>query len=309
MMDLVLGTMNFGKRTGEKESTRIVDAAIDHGITSFDTANNYNGGESERVLGRALKGRRAEFSIATKVGLDGAPVNKEGLGYEAIIGSVERSLERLGTEYIDLLYFHAPDAKTPLADSLIAVKHLLEQGKVRAWGLSNFASWQIAEAMQLAVQGEMKTPSLSQVVYNVIIRQIEIEYIAFAQTQREVLRTTVYNPLAGGLLTGKHSESSVPAGSRFESPQYFRRYWTPRLFAYVEELRVIAAREEMTVGDLAYAWLAGRPGVDSILVGPAEVAHLEQAITACQKTLTPGALAAIDELHYAFAGTDMKYAR
>src|SRR5437868_2975832 len=173
---LSLGTMNFGKRTPPAVSIQIIARAEECGIVFLDTANAYNDGESERIVGRAIAGRREEFLVATKVGLariDGKP---EGLGGERVLRACDESLSRLGTEYIDVYYLHAPDPRTPIEQTLGAIATLLGAGKIRAWGVSNYASWQILEMFGHAERLGLPRPALSQVIYNLLVRQIEIEY-------------------------------------------------------------------------------------------------------------------------------------
>ena len=305
---LAVGTMNFGKRTPEAEAKRIVRRALDHGLCVFDTANVYNHGDSERILGRALGKERRDCFVATKVGLDGIPAKAEGLSREVIAKAIDDSLARLGTDYVDVYYLHAPDPRVPIEETVLAMKRVLDSGKARAWGVSNYASWQILELNHLADAHGLPRPAVSQVLYNVLIRQLEVEYFAFAR--RYPVHTTVYNPLAGGLLSGKHTQADVPVGSRFDkNPMYVRRYWSGRFFELVEALGKVAAGEGMTSVELSYAWLAGRPGVDSILLGPGDVAHLDAGVSGSAKRLSPAAVKKLDELHVAFAGTDAKYTR
>jgi aryl-alcohol dehydrogenase-like predicted oxidoreductase len=305
---LSVGTMNFGKRTAPDESERIVARALERGLVFFDTANVYNEGESERILGRALGARRERCFVATKVGLWGMPRNKEGLGKATLLRAIDDSLSRLGTDYVDVYYLHAPDPGTPVEETLDAMKALLDAGKVRAWGVSNYAAWQILEMSHLADARGMPRPVLSQVIYNVLIRQIEVEYLRFAE--KHPIHTTVYNPLAGGLLTGKRARGEVPKGSRFDGNRmYQRRYWSDRFFDQLDALTGVAREEGVSLVSLAYGWVAAQKGVDSILVGPASVEQLDQAIEACHQRLSPAALARIDEIQYALSGTDAKYAR
>src|SRR5712672_739177 len=192
---LVVGTMNFGKRTPEPEAHRIVHRALERGLNFFDTANAYVEGESERILGRALGRRRGQARIATKVGI-GPSSSPEGLAPERISAAIEESLQRLGTDRVELYYFHKPDHSWPLEASLAAMERLISSGKVGAFGASNFASWQLLEMIQAGVK-----PRVSQQMYNLLVRQLEIEYFRFAR--KYGVHTTVYNPLAGGLLAGK----------------------------------------------------------------------------------------------------------
>jgi len=300
--------MNFGRRTPEPEAARIVARALERGLLFFDTANVYGDGESERILGRALRGRRSECLVATKVGLSGIPARREGLSSAAIEKAIDASLSRLGTDYVDVYYLHAPDPAGPIEETMDALKRVLDAGKARAWGVSNYASWQILEMMRLSDERGMSRPQLSQVIYNVLIRPIEVEYVPF--TAKYPIHTTIYNPLAGGLLGGKHTRDSVRAGSRFDKNRmYLRRYWTERLFEHVASLATLAKEEGLELAGLAYAWVASRVGVDSILVGPGDVTQLDAAIDGCGRKLSPATLAKIDDLSYSFAGTDAKYAR
>jgi aryl-alcohol dehydrogenase-like predicted oxidoreductase len=180
---------------------------------------------------------------------------------------------------------------------------------VRAWGVSNYASWQILEMDHLAPAITLPPPVVSQVIYNALHRQLEVEYFAFAR--RYPIHTTVYNPLAGGLLTGKHRyEAAVEKGTRFDDNAFYRRrYWTPAMFARVEQLRAVARDEGMTLVQLAYAFVASRPEVDSILVGPASVQHLDEALDAIARPLSTAVLVRIDELWREWAGTDTSYVR
>jgi aryl-alcohol dehydrogenase-like predicted oxidoreductase len=308
---LALGAMNFGKRTPPAESERIVRRALEHGIGVFDTANAYNGGESERILGRALGRDRSRVTVATKVGLDrvGPGGKPEGLSSAAMSRAIDASLQRLGTDAVDLYYLHVPDHATPIEETVEAMASIVRSGKARAWGVSNYASWQILEMNGLAAGRGLATPAVSQVLYNALNRQLEVEYFAFAR--RFALHTTVYNPLAGGLLTGKHRLGESPEkGSRFDdNAMYTRRYWTRAMFERTGELNAVAQHAGMSLVELAYAWVAARADVDSILVGPATVEHLDAAVAAVSRPLSLDVLARIDDLHRAWTGTDTNYVR
>jgi aryl-alcohol dehydrogenase-like predicted oxidoreductase len=315
---LVLGTMNFGKRTDEAESRRIVDCAIERGATLLDTANAYVDGEGERIVGRALRGRRDRALIATKVGLGrtgGKPSGliriggrAEGLSRERILAACDESLERLGTDYIDVYYLHAPDRETPIEESLGAITELYRSGKIRAWAVSNYASWQELEMISICERERVPRPVMAQQIYNILIRQLDVEYFAFAA--KYALHTAAYNPLAGGLLAGPPKAGAPATGSRFdENPMYQKRYWTERLHAQVEDYRALALELGMSLVALSYAWLASRVGVDSILVGPGTVAHLEDAFEACERRLDGATMERIDALHTLHRGTDAVYAR
>jgi aryl-alcohol dehydrogenase-like predicted oxidoreductase len=298
---LVVGTMNFGKRTPEAEARRIVDRALERGLDFFDTANVYVEGESERILGRALRGRKAR--VATKVGF-GKMSKPEGLGPERIAAAIDESLQRLGMEKVELYYFHVPDHAQPIEPSLKAMRRLLDAGKVGHFGVSNFASWQILEMIQAGVK-----PRVSQLIYNLLIRQLELEYFRFAR--KYGLHTTVFNPLGGGLLAGKVKRDAPPAaGSRFDgNAMYQRRYLSDRFFDLAEAFARLAAEAGRTPVELSYQWVASRPGVDSILLGPASVEQLDAAIDAVAKPLPKDVVEKADQLYRAFQGTDASYAR
>jgi aryl-alcohol dehydrogenase-like predicted oxidoreductase len=310
---LTLGCMNFGRRTPEDESQRIIDRALDAGLTVLDTANAYNDGESERVIGRALArlpaSRRAAVQVHTKVGFGREGGKPEGLGAAAVRRAVDASLSRLGVERVDVYYLHVPDRATPIEETLGAMAELHRAGKIAAIGVSNYAAWEILEMFAICDGLGVPRPAISQVIYNVLVRQIEIEYLRFAARYR--VHSTVYNPLAGGLLARADDLAlGPPPGSRFATNKlYTGRYWTPGMHGAAAALRETARAHGLTTIQLAYAWVRDRPGVDSVLVGPATVAHLEDALTAWSVTLPPDLLARADEIHAALVATDARYAR
>lgn len=304
---LIIGTMNFGKRTPAAEAERIVARALERGQRYFDTANVYNAGDSERILGRALTGRRASAQIATKVGIGKLGAN-EGLAPERIRAALDESLERLGTDYVDLYYLHAPDPKTPLEQTAEAMDLAVKSGKARAWGVSNFASWQITELFQICKTGNFVKPAISQVLYNLLIRQLDLEYFAFAK--RYGIHTTIYNPLGGGLLAGKGLDGKFEPGSRFDgNKMYQRRYLSDRFFELARAYGQLARDAGLEPVQLAYAWAAQRPGVDSVLLGPATEAQLDAGIDGVALPLSKEVIEKADELHRAYLGTDVSYAR
>ena len=315
---LVLGTMNFGKRTDEAEARRIIDRALERGVTLLDTANAYTDGESERIVGRALQGRRDRALIATKVGLArvGGELSglirtggrAEGLSRSRILAACDESLLRLGTDYVDLYYLHAPDRETPIEETLSAIAELLRAGKIRAWATSNFASWQVLEMMTWCDREGVPRPVMAQQIYNLLVRQLDIEYFAFAGKYGH--HTAAYNPLAGGLLARPDAAGEPAKGSRFDAnPMYQKRYWTAALHSRVEDYRALARELGMSLVTLAYAWLASRSAVDSILIGPGTAQHLNDALDACERRLDPATMERIDALHRAHQGTDAVYAR
>ncbi len=306
---IALGTMNFGKRTPEKEAREILDVAFERGVRLWDTANAYVQGESERIVGRAAKGRRESVYIATKVGF-GTNVGKpEGLSRARITAAIDESLSRLDTDYVDIYYLHVPDHGTPLEESVDAIAELLQKKKMRAWGVSNFASWQILQMMYLADERKIARPVISQQLYNLLIRQLDVEYWKF--TKRFPIHTTVYNPLAGGMLTGRHhKDGSTFAGSRFDKNKLYQgRYTNDVMFDRVAELATIARAAGLSLVELSYAWLAQRSEVGSILVGPGTKSHLLDALSAIEKSVPGATLAELDLAWVRWMGTETTYAR
>jgi aryl-alcohol dehydrogenase-like predicted oxidoreductase len=317
-VSLALGAMNFGKRTAEPEARRIIDRALERGVVLIDTANAYVDGESERIVGRALRGRRDAALITTKVGLSrlGGEMRglirhggqSEGLSRARILSACDESLERLGTDYVDLYYLHVPDRETPIEESLSAIAELLRVGKIRAWGVSNYASWQILEMMAWCDRAGVARPVQAQQIYNLLVRQLDVEYFAFAE--RYAFHTSVYNPLAGGLLVSGRSADAPEPGSRFDgNPMYQRRYLTEPFRAAAEDYGKLATELGVTLAEFSYAFLASCRGVDSILVGPGSVEHLDHALDGVQRRLDADTLSRIDELHRQHRGTDAVYAR
>jgi len=307
---VALGTMNFGKRTPAPEADKILARAVERGVSLLDTANLYVDGVSEEITGRFARSHRDKVLVATKVGLAGLFRGKaEGLSRAAVLAAADQSLARLGLDTIDLYYLHAPDHHTPLEDTLSAIATLLENNKIRAFGVSNFASWQIVEICHLCDAHHMPRPVIAQQLYNLLIRQLDIEYARFAK--KYALHTTVYNALAGGLLSGRHDRTSpIEPGSRFDKNKLYQsRYWNDRFFDLVDAYKALARKVGMSLLDFAYAWLAGSPVVDSILVGPASVAHLDAGLSALEKRVPDELRAEADAIHRAFQGTDATYAR
>jgi aryl-alcohol dehydrogenase-like predicted oxidoreductase len=301
--------MNFGKRTPADEGERIVRRALERGVVQFDTANSYNAGESERILGRALGRDRDRVVLSTKAGLGVNPSKREGLSPAAMRAALTASLERLGTDRVDVYYLHVPDRATPIEQSLDGMRELVGTGRVLSWGLSNYASWEILEMRGLAAERGLAPPVVTQLLYNVLHRELDVEYFAFAR--KYPIQTLAYNALAGGLLTGRHAFEETPGkGSRFDAnTMYLRRFWTREMFGRVEQVRAVAESEGRTMVSLAYAWLASRPGVDSILVGPGTVAHLDDAFDAIEKPLSEAACKKLDELARDWLGSDTHYVR
>jgi len=304
-----LGAMNFGKRTTEAESRSSRARARELGIVHIDTANAYGDGISERIVGDAVRALRDKVVIATKCGFGRIAGKPEGLSRARVREAADASLARLRTDWIDIYYLHVPDHETPIDETLDGLAELFEAKKIRAWGVSNYAAWQVVEMIQKADARKMPRPVIAQQLYNILLRQLDVEYFGFAR--RYELHTTVYNPLAGGLLVGKHArDGSTQGGSRFDKNRLYQgRYFTDAMFDRVDALAKLAQAEQMSLLELSYAWLAGASGVDSILLGPASVKQLEEGVAACGRGLTPEVRGVVDALYRVWLGTDTYYVR
>jgi len=280
---LVLGTMTFGDTADEATAGRMVEEALDAGITIIDTANAYVGGTTEEMLARLLKGKRDSVILASKAGMPHADHGSHSpLSPEGLRASVEGSLRRLNVDSIDLFYLHQPDRATPLAATLATVAELVSEGKIGALGVSNFAAWQIADVIHTAGEVGAPRPVVGQQLYNLVARRLEEEYLEFAATHN--VHTMVYNPLGGGLLTGKHSFDAKPTEGRYGDSKlaamYTQRYWDKQLFDAIGELSRIASDAGISLAELSLRWLAYRDGVGSMLLGGSKVEQLRANIAA-----------------------------
>jgi aryl-alcohol dehydrogenase (NADP+) len=278
---LCLGTMTFGSQVNESDSLEIVEHCLASGINFVDTANVYNDGLSEEITGRCLKGRRDKVVLASKArGAMGNPVAYEGLSGAAMRLSVEESLRRLQTDYLDLLYLHMPDYAVPIEETLQTLAKLQQEGKIRHGATSNYAAWQLCRIFWLCQENGWPRPAVSQPMYNALARGIEQEYIPFAKEFG--VSMVVYNPLAGGLLTGKQSLEKGPiAGTRFDgNERYLNRYWHSGYFEAVEAMKAISSRSGRSLIEIALRWLLDQDTVDSVILGASKLEHLTANIQA-----------------------------
>lgn len=308
---LCLGTFIFGTQVGEQESIRMIHSALDAGINFVDTADIYGAGASDVIVGKAIQGRRDGLVLAGKVrwrvGQD--RFKDAGLSRWHIVHGVEASLRRLGTDCLDLLFFHSPDYSTPLEESLAAADMLVRQGKVMQVGMSNYAAWQVCHAKWICDKRNFASPVVTQVVYNMLTRGIEQEFVPFCREME--VGITVYNPLAGGLLTGKHDPSQGPtAGTRFDlRKDYYSRYWTDANFTALAELAEIAQASGRGLLDLALQWLLAQQAIDAVILGVSKIEHLEQNLAAAEGTLDQETLAACDKVWEKLKGSSFQYNR
>lgn len=279
---LALGTMTFGDTVDEGVAREMVDTAVVAGITMIDTANGYAGGKTEEILAGILPDFGDELVVATKAGMphpdagDNSPLSKKGLR-----NSLEGSFRRLNRDSVDLFYLHQPDREVPITETLETLGELFQEGKISAWGVSNFAAWQIAQLQAGAKELGIPGPVVAQQLHNLVARRLEVEYTEFAQATG--LATMVYNPLGGGLLSGKHSFNGAPgeseepgrfSGSRL-AEMYRERYWNEELFGGIGKLSDIAQQAGISLVELSLRWLISQPSTSSLLLGGSKVSHLK----------------------------------
>ncbi len=276
---LSFGTMTFGSQVSEPDSHRILDFCLDHGITLIDTANVYKLGKSEEIIGNwiAARGKRDDFLLATKVrGKMGDGPLDIGVSRAAIFKHIDDSLRRLKTDYVDLYYLHMPDPAVPLEESLEALEDLRRMGKIRQPAMSNYPAWQMVEARWIAARRGFVPVTVTQPMYNLLARGLEQEYMPMAKQYR--IETCVYNPLAGGLLTGKHPAKPVE-GSRFDGNQmYLDRYWHDAMHRAVEVLK----QSDRPLISIALNWLLHHSEATSILLGASRIAQLQENVRAAE---------------------------
>jgi aryl-alcohol dehydrogenase-like predicted oxidoreductase len=289
--EVALGTMQFGGKMnmgnlGQEDTTRMVKLALDRGINFIDTADVYSLGESETLLGNALKGVRTEIVIATKARLPMSEnLNRSGATRVNITREVEGSLRRLQTDYIDLYQVHGWDSNTPLEETLRTLDDVVRQGKVRYIGLSNFMSWQAATAVMLQERLGLEKFVTAQMYYSLVGRGLEYEFQSFAEYYD--IGVLVWSPLAGGFLSGKYSRTNpAPAGSRFAEAGAFVPFDKEMGYRVLEALREVADRHDASMARVALSWVLARPAVSSVIVAARKVDQLEDNIRAVDLRLS-----------------------
>ena len=296
-----LGCNNFGRRLDEEGSRAVVHAALQAGITFFDTADIYGGTQSEEILGRALGSRRDDVVIATKFGM---PVDDERRGArpDYVLRAAEDSLRRLGTDRIDLYQLHTPDEDTPIADTLEALDSLVRSGKVREVGCSNFDAKQLAEAEEAVAPGAARFVSV-QNEYSLLQRQPEAEVLP--ECRRLGLAFIPYFPLMSGLLSGKYRRGEAPAaGTRLStySAEDVDEYLTEQNLDAVDRLSSWAAGRGRSILELAFAWLLARPAVATVIAGASTPDQVRQNVAAGSWELTPDEVREVEALAPPAAG-------
>lgn len=293
-----LGCNNFGERVELDDARPVVHKALDLGITFFDTADRYGSdGRSEIVLGELLGVRRKDIVLATKFGFD---LNKRGViaggSRRYVMKAVEDSLRRLRTDWIDLYQMHTPDPDTPIEETLGVLDDLVHAGKIRYFGLSNFAGWQVAEAEWTARIAGLNRCVSVQDEYSLIYRGHEKELIPAVEAYG--LGFLPYRPLASGLLTGKYKRNEAPPpGTRFANLQrHADKYASDRNFDVAERVEAFARDGGWAPADLALAWLASKPFVASVIPGASRPEQVEANVNALSRRLTGGELAELDRI-------------
>lgn len=307
---LCLGTMTFGLQCDEATSVAILDRAAQGGMTFIDTADVYPlgsplelVGRTEEIVGRWLRGKREQFILATKCGFDMGPLDwQRGASRKHVLHAVDASLTRLGTDYVDLYQVHHPDADTPIDETLEALDTVLRSGKARYIGCSNYPAWRLARALGRSEAMGLHKFISTQPRYNLLFRQNELEL--FPLCREEGIAVIPYNPLAGGMLTGKHRRSETPAEGRFAlgkaAKMYTERYWHDREWDTVDAFVKMAGQAGLEPATLAVAWVIANPVVTAPIIGASRPEQLDAILAAAELKLDPALKAALDDLTHEF---------
>jgi aryl-alcohol dehydrogenase (NADP+) len=303
---LALGTMTFGLQTDEETSHAILAKAASGGINFLDTADVYplggglsTVGRTEEIVGNWLKGQRQNFILATKaVAKVGPNPWNQGTSRKHLLGAIDASLKRLQTDYVDLYQLHWDDPSTPLDETVAALDTIVQSGRARYVGVSNFLAWRLAKALGRAdLKGLSRFVSV-QPRYSLLFREIERELLPLAE--EEGLGVIPYNPLAGGFLTGKHRKGAPTEGTRFTlgtaAERYQERYWNDHAFATVERYVALAAEAGISPTTLAVAWVMANPAVTAPILGASRPDQLDDTIAAAEYRLDPALKQQLDEL-------------
>lgn len=293
-----IGCNNFGGRINTAETGRVIDKAIDLGITFFDTADMYsNRGGSETAMGEVLGGgKRLKIVLATKCGMQMDDAGKlKGASRRYIMSAVEGSLKRLKTDYIDLYQVHQVDPLTPIEETLRALDDLVRAGKIRYIGLSNHPAWMVVEAQETARRLNLNRFVSCQDEYSLLIRDADRDLMPMMS--RHGLGLLPYFPLACGLLTGKYSRGAMPQGARLtETKRWADKYLSERNWRVTDELTAFAKARGHSLLDLAFSWLLARPNISSVIAGATSTEQVEANVKSASWALTPEDMAEIDRI-------------
>ncbi len=295
--EIGLGGNNFGARADEEKSIHIINHALEMGVNFIDTADMYAQGQSEELVGKAVKGKRSQVIIATKFGHPGSiGPDQQGGSRSHMMKAVDASLRRLNTDYIDLYYIHFPHPETPIQETLRSLDDLVRTGKVRYIGCSNFAAWQLCEALWTSKFNNLESFIAVQSRYNLLDRSIERELVPCCQTYG--IGVIPWGPLASGFLTGKYRRGQgIPAGVRLASPlSIYSDVLTNANFDKLAKLEAFANERSHSVGELAIPWLLSHPWLGSVIAGAMNIEQLSANIAATGWKLTAEDIVQLDKI-------------
>jgi aryl-alcohol dehydrogenase-like predicted oxidoreductase len=307
---ICLGTMNFGDRTDAAEAGRIVASAREAGVNFIDTADAYAKGDSERLTGKLIAPDRDRWVLATKVanpipapGISnpgGDDPNRRGTGRKWIMAAIDESLERLGTDYVDIYYLHRDIEETPLEETVAAMGDLIRAGKVRYLGVSNFRGWRIAELVRVCLQLGVPRPVVSQPYYNAMNRQSENDVLPACA--HHGIGVVPYSPLARGVLTGKYQPGAAPEPeSRVgrKDKRMMETEFREESLAIAQKIKAHAEKKGMSAGHLAFNWVLANPIVTSVIAGPRTLEQWRDYLAALGKKFEADDEELIDSLVHA----------
>jgi aryl-alcohol dehydrogenase-like predicted oxidoreductase len=293
---LCMGTMTFGREADKAASRDIFNQCRDAGINFFDCANVYNEGRTEKILGELMADCRHELIITSKFGAPfGTDLNNRGGSRSHLVSSLEASLKRLNTDYVDIYFLHRFDAKTPLEETLRALHEVVVQGKVRYIGVSNFAAWQIAKALGICVLNSWAPIHCVQPMYNLVKRQAEVEILPLAESEN--LAVISYNPLGGGILSGKYSKDRrAEEGRLVGDDMYQKRYGEQWMYDAAVKFAQLARDNGYHPVSLAVAWVAHHPAVTAPIIGVRNIGQLRDSLQSVDIEIKPDLYDAICRL-------------
>ncbi|KPA19852.1 L-glyceraldehyde 3-phosphate reductase [Shimia sp. SK013] len=299
---VLLGTMTFTHgsdwipgvaKVGQSDAQNMVDLALDRGVNFFDSADDYTGGEAEDILGKTLKGKREQAVICTKFGFRQSDrLGNAGLSRNHIISSVEGSLRRLGTEWIDLLVLHKTDFTTPMEETLRTLQTLIDAGKVRYIGVSNWPAWQLARAIQFQRDNGMQQFIAGQYLYNAVGRDIEVDVLRLGKEMGVGLMA--WSPLSGGLLSGKYDPADLEKGEGRLAEGDFLQVPPQQAGAALTAMNAAAETHNASTAQIAQAWILNKRRDHTVILGASKISQLETGIAAANISLSEAEMAAID---------------
>ncbi|MBO9407329.1 aldo/keto reductase [Shimia sp. R9_1] len=299
---LALGTMTFTHgsdwipgvaKVGLQDAQRMVDVALDGGINFFDAADGYSNGEAEDILGQTLKGKRNEAVICTKLGFrQNDRINNAGLSRVHILSSVDGCLKRLNTDWIDLLVLHKTDFTTPMEETLSTLQNVIDAGKVRHIGVSNWPAWKVAQAVQFQRDNNMSQFVAGQYLYNAVGRDIEMDVLRMGEELG--IGLMAWSPLAGGLLSGKYDLDKLEDSDGRLAEGDFLQVSRDQAAAAIDALNSTVDAHSVTPAQIAQAWILNKRRDHTVIVGASKLSQLETAISAANITLSADEMAALD---------------